>query len=264
MRPSWIVCAAALPIVITLAAAAENTAPLVTYTATTDNVSGAPDDIRIDLFRWSTDAERDQLVAAWNMTGSPGGGGGRGGRGQGPASIDATDPAFDSDAAAPAAGRGRGRGRGRGLEGATTPKTTPEMSLAAVLKQSATVGYVWSSEIAGYALKYAAKLPGPNGADRIILITDRRLGATNKLWTPLGTALGSGVPQSYDFSVMELRLNSKGEGEGKISLAGKVAPDSLAKVVAPEDYSALPIMLKNVKPRVAAAAREDQAAKRKP
>ena len=64
MRPSWIVCAAALPIVITLAAAAENTAPLVTYTATTDNVSGAPDDIRIDLFRWSMGLQASSSASA--------------------------------------------------------------------------------------------------------------------------------------------------------------------------------------------------------
>ena len=57
---------------------------MLSLTATTANVSGAPDSIRIDLFRWSTDAERDQLMAAWEMK-TParrhgrGGGAGRGG-----------------------------------------------------------------------------------------------------------------------------------------------------------------------------------------
>ncbi len=40
----------------------------ISISATTDNV-GAKDSIRIDLLRWSTDAERDGLVSAWNMTG---------------------------------------------------------------------------------------------------------------------------------------------------------------------------------------------------
>jgi hypothetical protein len=44
-------------------------------------------------------------------------------------------------------------------------------------------------------------------------------------------------------------VNSKGEGEGKISIVGKVAPDSAAKVVAPENYAALPVILKNLKSR---------------
>ena len=35
--------------------------PILRLNATTDNVSGAPDPIRIDLLRWSTDAERDQV-----------------------------------------------------------------------------------------------------------------------------------------------------------------------------------------------------------
>ena len=37
------------------------------YTATTANVSGAPDSIRIDILRWSTDAERDKLMDAWML-----------------------------------------------------------------------------------------------------------------------------------------------------------------------------------------------------
>src|ERR1700685_4562935 len=35
--------------------------PTLSFTATTDHVAGAPDTIRIDLLRWSTDAERAQL-----------------------------------------------------------------------------------------------------------------------------------------------------------------------------------------------------------
>ena len=37
--------------------------PILSLTATTDHVSGANDSIRIDVLRWSTDAERDQLLA---------------------------------------------------------------------------------------------------------------------------------------------------------------------------------------------------------
>src|SRR5690348_3573295 len=62
------------------------TGPILRLAATTENVSGAPDSIRIDLLRWSTDAERDQMIAAWNLTAAPAaaegaarGGGGRGG-----------------------------------------------------------------------------------------------------------------------------------------------------------------------------------------
>jgi hypothetical protein len=224
--------------------------PIVSFTATTENVAGAPDSVRIDLLRWSTDAERDRLVAAWNMTGAAGrggrggaarGGAGRGGRGGRGAA--AADPASDADttddvAAAPAARPGRGRGAAE-----DAAPTTPESTLAAALQQAPTVGYLWSSEVAGYALRYAGKVTRPDGVDRIILITSRRLGSTNDLWKPVGPS----SPSSSDFSVIELRVNSKGEGEGKASLIGKVTPDSALKIVAPEDYNAIPVVLKNVR-----------------
>jgi hypothetical protein len=69
------------------------------------------------------------------------------------------------------------------------------------------------------------------------------LGAANDLWKPVAP----GTATNYEFSLVELHLNSKGEGEGKISLAGKVAADSAAKAITLENYSASPVVLKNVK-----------------
>ena len=195
------------------------TGPILRLNATTDNVSGAPDPIRIDLLRWSTDAERDQLLSAWTSPGTP--------------------------APAPAAGeRGGARGRGgRGGAPADAPPATPEGSLAAALSKVPTVGYVWSSETAGYSVHYAARLAQPDGGERILLVTDRRLGAWNNLWKPSGAASTT----NYEFSVIELHLNSKGEGEGKASLTGKVTVDNTAKSIVLENYAALPVILKGVK-----------------
>src|SRR4029434_1114196 len=44
------------------------TGPIMRFTAPTANVSGAGDTVKIDLLKWSTDADRDQFVAAWNLT----------------------------------------------------------------------------------------------------------------------------------------------------------------------------------------------------
>jgi hypothetical protein len=107
------------------------------------------------------------------------------------------------------------------------------------------VGHLWSSEVAGYSLRSAVRLPGQDGGERIILITDRRLGAWNDLWKPVGPDAAT----NYEFSVIELHLNSKGEGEGRISLTGKVAVDGAAKVIGLQNYAALPVVLKNVKRR---------------
>jgi hypothetical protein len=215
--------------------------PMLRFTAVSANVAGAPDSIRIDLMRWSTDAERDRLLAAWNMTGPPGGGstGGRaparGARPAAPAPV--PDPtAEDAEAPIPPARPARGR-----VEGA--PPATPEGSLAAAVKQATTVGYLWSSEVAGYAIRYAAKSTGPDGLERIILITDRRLGAVNDLWTPTGAVSAP----SYGFSMIELRVNAKGDGEGKASMTGKIVVDNAAKSFGLENYTVAPVIFKDVK-----------------
>src|SRR5580765_1277228 len=81
-----------------MAAQTPTKGPLVRFTATMDSVKGAGDSVRIELLGWSTDAERDQLLSAWTMTGASapgargagargggrGGGGGGGGRGGAP------------------------------------------------------------------------------------------------------------------------------------------------------------------------------------
>lgn len=232
----------------------------IAFTATSANVAGAPDSIRISVSRWSTDAERDQLLAAWNLTAPAAAAGRGGGRGAARGASDAApDVSADDDTAAPSAaaatagarggGRGAARGgaaggRGGGRGGAATAAVqTPEGSLAAALQKAPTVGYLWSSEVAGYSLRYAGRFPQADGGERIILITERRLGGWNELWKPAGPD----TPTNYEFSVVELRLNSKGEGEGKVSLTGKVALDTAAKTIGLESYSGLPMILKNVR-----------------
>src|SRR5262245_39279372 len=78
--------------VLTIAQTQTPTGPVLRLTATTANVSGAPDSIRFDVLAWSSDADRDQMVSVWNLTAPPGGGrgaaagaagGARGARGAG-------------------------------------------------------------------------------------------------------------------------------------------------------------------------------------
>jgi len=69
------------------------------------------------------------------------------------------------------------------------------------------------------------------------------LGAWNDLWKPAGGA----KPNEYEFTVIELRIPAKGDGEAKTSLTGKVAVDSTANVIALDGYAALPVVLKEVK-----------------
>jgi hypothetical protein len=92
-------------------------------------------------------------------------------------------------------------------------------------------------------LRYAYRTKQPDGSERIIFATDRRLGAWNNLWKPAGNA----TPTNYDFSIIELRIPAKGDGEAKASLTGKVAIDSTVNSIALADYAALPVVLKEVR-----------------
>jgi hypothetical protein len=213
-------------------------APLLTLTATTANVSGAPDAVRFIILRWSTDAERDQLISAWTNPASVAA------AGRGAAADDPFGGGNDAPAggAAPAAAKGGKAGKGGKGKGGGAPAVpaTPEGSLTAALAKAPTIGYLWSSEVAGYAIHYAGRFPEQNGSERVILVTDRRLGSSNDLWKPTG----AGTPANYEFSVIELHLNANGEGEGKASLTGKLTVD---KTFGLENYSGLPVIFKDVK-----------------
>jgi hypothetical protein len=210
----------AIPVLATVLLLADSPGA-VTFTAATANIASAPEPVRIEILRWSTDEERDKLMSAWSLkpVATPGSKAGKGAGKQGKA------------------------GKGPGAGGGAAATQSPEAALARALQEAATVGYLWSSEMAGYALRYAGRVENPDGSQRIILITQRKLGTVNQVWRPTV----DGASNSYEFSVIELRLNAKGEGEGRISLSGRVAEDAGAKIVAIENYNALPVVFREVR-----------------
>jgi hypothetical protein len=102
---------------------------------------------------------------------------------------------------------------------------------------------MWTSETVGYSIRYAYRVATPDGSERIILATDRRLGAWNNAWK---TVAGS-TTLDYPFSVIELRLTATGPGEGKASLTTPINVDNAAKSIALENYPDAPVVLKAVK-----------------
>ena len=158
--------------------------PIESYTATTTNVVGAGEPVRIELLKWSTDADRDRLTSVLAWYG--------------------------------------------------------EKEVAGSLP---TVGYLWTSASAGYSIRYAYRIPAADGGQRIILLTDRKLGAWSpESWKPTAAA----TPDPNPFSVVELRVNRAGQGEGKTSLTTKVTFEASTKSIALENYAAQPVILKGV------------------
>jgi hypothetical protein len=237
----------ALPVTLCLAttlARAQKETGVLNLTAKSASVSESGTPVRINLLRWSTDEERNLLVAAMNpnapVAAERGGRGGRSGRG-GAAQADPDDIAPDPAMADVPGGERGARGRGRG--GAPAGPPNPIASLTAAIGRLPTVGYIWTNEVTGYSIKYAYHAPLPDGNDRIILGTDRRLGGSSPSWKLPAVS----TPTDYEFTIVEIRLDAKGSGEGKASLTTKVMVDNEAKTVALENYSAASTILQSVK-----------------
>jgi len=247
----------------------------IILTATSANVKDSGTPVKIRIFRWSNDDERVPLVTALTAApaagraaggGRPGGAGraAGGGAGRGAAPADAAAggnaaaanpaPAGDQAAAAGDAGGadaaqgraaragGGGRGGGRGGRGGDAAPLTPIQAFTAALQKAPTVGYIWTTDVTGYSIKYATHSMQPDGSERIVLATDRRLGAYSPAWT-LNAA---GTPTDYEFTLLELHLDPKG-GEGKASLTTKLVADNETKQLGLENYAAAPAILQNVK-----------------
>lgn len=105
-----------------------------------------------------------------------------------------------------------------------------------------TVGYVWpSGSPVGYSIKYANRAVGPDGGERITLVTDKRLGSYDfKGWSAASPAHGDAP-----YSVIELDLSGSGAGTGTLSLVGEVVLDEKAGTVALK--AGAPTLLSNVK-----------------
>jgi hypothetical protein len=122
-------------------------------------------------------------------------------------------------------------------------KEKGEKGWAEALQGAPSVGYIWAATSSlGYSVKLARHVAMPDGTDRIVVAIDRPLGSWDR---PAWKAAGAAAAE-YPFSIVELRVNRKGVGEGKASLAAKVVVDDTLKAPALDGYAAAPVILKNV------------------
>jgi hypothetical protein len=173
--------------VIGLHAAAQTDGKTVRYSATAVNMAAptgaavTPVDILVN--RWSTDAERDQLLNTMMESG----------------------PA----------------------------------RLLDVLQKMPPVGTIRTPDSIGYDLHFARRTPGSDGAERVVIMTDR----------PIGFWEARNQPRTidYPFTVIELRIGSNGRGEGKMSVGTKITADREDRTITLENWAAQPVMLNDVR-----------------
>ena len=94
----------------------------------------------------------------------------------------------------------------------------------------------------GLDVRYAWQVPGEDGGRRIVLAFDRYI----------GFAEARNQPRSidYPFTLIELRVDGQGEGEGRFAVATKITFDKEKNQIELENYSSEPVRLNNVKVKV--------------
>jgi hypothetical protein len=107
------------------------------------------------------------------------------------------------------------------------------------LQDMPAVGHFGAPGNLSWDIHFAWKMPLPDGGERVVLITNRRIG----FWE------AANQPRSidYPFTFIDIRLNRDGEGEGKMSIATKVIYDKKEDMISLENFQTSPVQLTNIR-----------------
>jgi hypothetical protein len=120
----------------------------------------------------------------------------------------------------------------------TLKENGPEELLEAV-RDAKPVGTIRTPGNLAYDLRYAHQEMVGDGIQRIVLMTDRPI----SMWE----AVNRPRTIDYPFTLIELRLNNRGEGEGKLNLATRIDISRTGRTVQLENYDTQPIHLNEVR-----------------
>lgn len=91
----------------------------------------------------------------------------------------------------------------------------------------------------GHDIRYAWQEPLPEGGRRIVIATDRYIGFVEARNQPRTI--------DYPFTLMEIRVDKNGEGQGKMAVATRIYYDKEKRTMVLENYSTEPVRLQNVR-----------------
>jgi hypothetical protein len=99
-------------------------------------------------------------------------------------------------------------------------------------------GYVRTSQSLGWDTYYARETPFGDGGRRIIVATDRPMSFRERANNPRSA--------DYEFTLVEIRLDKNGKGQGKYAVAAKITYDKDTRTVEIENYGTEPVRLTEV------------------
>ncbi len=155
---------------------------ITSFAVSMNSVTGAGF-VEFVIERWSTEAERDQFIAAFTENGNDG-------------------------------------------------------LLDLMQKQKHRVGRVQGAQFRGYDLRFARQMPLGDGGTRIVLAADR--------YVPFIEARNNPRLSDYPFTLVEIRLDKNGMGDGRMLVATRLNVNK-EQVVEVENYGQQPIRLNQVK-----------------
>jgi len=111
--------------------------------------------------------------------------------------------------------------------------------LSALQKVKPRVGFIRSPSSLGYDLQYAWRIVNSDGTSRIIIGTDRPVSFFE--------ASRNTRTMDYPFTIIEMRLDAKGEGEGRMASGTKISKSKDGKTIELENYGISPVALNQIK-----------------
>ena len=113
----------------------------------------------------------------------------------------------------------------------------PTKPLLKALQTMPRVGGIRTPQSLAWTLRYAKEFPDEEGGRRIVIATDRPIGFRE--------ARNSARTMDYPFTIIEIRLNAKDEGEGKILAGTRLYVDKSKNLVL-ENYGQQPVRFNNI------------------
>jgi hypothetical protein len=120
----------------------------------------------------------------------------------------------------------------------TAFKKSQDELLKQLQKIKPRAGYFRFPAQVGWDIMFAREVEGEDGGRQILLATDRRI----EYWEARDR------PRSFDypFTLIELRLDKNGEGEGQASVATKITYNEKKNVLELENFASEPVRLQKV------------------
>jgi hypothetical protein len=111
--------------------------------------------------------------------------------------------------------------------------------LKALQKVKPRVGFIRTPNSLGYDLQYAYRFANSDGTSKVIIGTDR----------PINFWEASRQPRTidYPFTIIEMRLDKEGKGEGRMAAGTKISKSKDGKSIELENYGISPVALNEIK-----------------